>query len=197
MTAPSGQAAIDNARQVGAYPPGYCLKYVRAEAWRIGGLYASAIDAWYGAVDRHPGDRSPPLGAPLFYAGGQYGHIVVCTKADAEKIRSTDMPYAGVVNEGALDWPVIHWGQEYLGWTGDLNGVDLPLDTGEDDDEMTPADWDKLRGIVRDEVARNNPTSTDAVWDERQTVTLPDGKNTDKSMRQIARETWQRVAKLG
>jgi hypothetical protein len=149
VTAPSGQAAIDNARQVDGYPVGYCLKYVRAEAWRVGSLYASAIDAWHGAVRRHPGDRRPPAGAPMFYAGGQYGHIVICTRADTEDIRSTDMPYAGHVDEGDLDWPVTHWGQEYLGWAEDLNAVDLPL--GEED-EMTSEDWDKLRDIVREEV---------------------------------------------
>lgn len=197
MTASSGQAAIDNARQVDTYAVGYCLKYVRSEAWRIGGLYASAIDAWYGAVDRHPGDRTPPLGAPMFYSGGNYGHIVVCVRTSDGRMRSTDMPSSGRVAEGAIDWPVHAWGDTYLGWAGDLNGVDLPVDNGSEDDEMTPADWDKLRGIVRDEVARNNPTATDSVWDEKQTVTLPSGDNADKSMRQIARETWQRVAKLG
>jgi hypothetical protein len=191
MTAPSGAAAVSNARQVGTYPPGYCLKYVRAEAWRIGGLYASAIDAWYGAIDRHPGDRNPPLGAPCFYSGGQYGHIVVWT--NQPDMRSTDMPSSGLVSEGDLDWPVNHWGQTYLGWAGDLNGVDLPL---ESEDEMTGEDWEKLRRIVREEVQKNNATSTDSVWDERQTVTLPSGKDADKSMRQIARETFQRVAKM-
>ena len=195
MTAPSGQAALNNARQVNTYPVGYCLKYVRAEGWRIGGLYASAIDAWHGAIERHPGDRNPPLGAPMFYEGGQYGHIVLCTESERERMRSTDMPYSGAVSEGDLDWPVSHWGQRYLGWTGDLNGVDLPIAKGEDD-EMTPDDWDKLRGIVRDEVERNNKGATDSVWDEAQTVTKPNGQDEQKSMRQIARETWQRVAKL-
>jgi hypothetical protein len=192
MTAPSGQAALDNARQVKTYPPGYCLKYVRAEAWRIGGLYASAIDAWHGAINRHPGDRTPPLGAPCFYSGGQYGHIVVWAEKP-EDMRGTDMPSAGVVGEDALDWPERHWGQTYLGWTEDLNGVDLPLGN---EDEMTPEDWDKLRNIVRDEVERNNKGATDAVWDESLTVTKPNGEDDQKSTRQVLRETWQRVAKL-
>jgi hypothetical protein len=154
VTAPSGQAALDNARQVDTYAVGYCLKYVRAEAWRIGGLYASAIDAWHGAVHRHPGDRNPPLGAPMFYSGGQYGHVVFNSKANTENMRGTDMPNNGAVSEGDLDWPVTHWGCTYLGWTEDLNSVDLPL---ESEDEMTPDDWDKLRNIVRDEVQRARP----------------------------------------
>src|SRR4029078_659112 len=60
MVASSGEQAVANARQVDTYPVGMCLKFVR-EQWRIGSLYGSAIDAWYGAVDRHPGDRTPPL----------------------------------------------------------------------------------------------------------------------------------------
>lgn len=193
MTAPSGQAALDNARQVRTYAPGYCLKYVRAEAWRVGSLYASAIDAWHGAIRRHPGDRHPPLGAPCFYSGGQYGHIVVWAEKP-EDMRGTDMPSSGQVGEDALSWPEQHWGQTYLGWAEDLNGVDLPL--AGDEDEMTPADWDKLRTIVRDEVTRNNGASTDSVWDERQTVTKPNGQDEAKAMRTLMRETWQRVAKL-
>ena len=188
MTAPSGQAALSNARQVHSYPPGYCLKYVRAEAWRIGGLYGSAIDAWHGAVKRHPGDRNPPVGAPMFYSGGTYGQIVVTGDDPADDdMRGTDMPHSGQVSEGDMDWPVTNWGQTYLGWTEDLNGVDLPL--GKDEDEMTGDDWDKMRKIVADEVAK--------VWTKNQDVTLPNGKKDTKTTGQILRETWQRVAKMG
>jgi hypothetical protein len=147
VTANSGRDAVDNARMVDRYETGMCLKYVRAEAWEIGSLYGDAIDAWYGAVDRHPGDRTPPLGAPMFYEGGNHGHIVLCVKSDADEMRSTDMPNSGVVSENDVDWPVRNWGVTYLGWTGDLNSVDLPLDGIEDDmdlqdkmDEWSPAD---------------------------------------------------------
>lgn len=134
MSADNGQAAVANAREVDTYPVGMCLKYVRAEAWRIASLYGSAIDAWHGAYDRHPGDREPPVGAPLFYEGGQHGHVVVNTKAPT--MRGTDMPSSGRVSEADIDWPVTHWGVRYLGWTGDLNGVTLPLDSEEDDMQL-------------------------------------------------------------
>jgi hypothetical protein len=141
MTAGSGDAALSNARQIGSYAQGMCLKYVRAEAWRIGSLYGSAIDAWYGAVKRHPGDRNPPTGAPMFYSGGQYGHIVI-DNAKADGMRSTDNPSSGRVGETDVDWPVRAWGQTYLGWTEDLNGVDLPLGDVDDDegDDMQQQD---------------------------------------------------------
>lgn len=192
MMADTAAEAVANARRFQNYRQAMCLRYVRAEAWQIGGLYGSAIDAWYGARHRHPGDRNPPLGAPMFYAGGRYGHIVINTGA---WMRSTDCYLTGQVSEAPIDWPVTHWGQTYLGWTEDLNGVELPLGVVEED-EMTGKDWDKLRGIVAEEVARNNKAATDSVWAEGVEVTKPNGQAEDKSTRQLLRETWQRVAKM-
>lgn len=183
MTAPSGKAAVANARAVDRYSPGYCQQYVRLVAWEVGALYGSAIDAWYGAVERHPGDRTPPLGAPMYYEGGNYGHVVINSQANTERIRGTDMPSSGVVSEDVIAWVENNWGYRYLGWTGDINGVDLPL--GEkDDDEMNADDWEKLRKIVREEV-----------WEKRLDVDKPDGSPTKKSAGQIIRETLQRVQK--
>lgn len=149
MTSSSGHVALSNAREHSKYAVGYCLKFVRQEAWEIGSLYGSAIDAWYGAVHRHPGDRHPPVGAPMFYAGGKYGHIVVATD-EAGQMRSTDCHSSGDVSEDTVSWPERAWGQTYLGWAEDLNGIDLPLE--EEDDEMTEDDWKRMRSIVRDEV---------------------------------------------
>jgi len=150
VTSANGKEALAKARQHQTYAVGYCLRFVRLEAWEIGGLYASAIDAWHGAQHRHPGDRNPPIGAPMFYAGGRYGHIVVAGDR-ADLMRSTDCRTSGAVSEADTDWPVRSWGQRYLGWTEDLNGIDLPLEA-EEEEEMTGEDWQKLRSIVREEV---------------------------------------------
>lgn len=191
MTASSGAAAVANAREYDRYDVGMCLKFVRGPAWEIGSLYGSAIDAWHGATRKHPGDRNPPLGAPMFYSGGKYGHIVINTNAG--RIRSTDCQTSGHVSEADTNWPVDNWGQTYLGWTEDLNGVDLPLG---DEDEMTPEDWDKLRKIVADEVAANNVKAADVVWYRESKVTNRDGDAVEQSAQQTLRLAYERTGKI-
>ncbi len=139
MTAKSGEQAVANGRAVKTYePPGYCQKYVRDPCWRVPSLYGSAIEAWNGAQFKHPGDRNPPLGAPCYYRGGNYGHAVI--SVGGGRIRSTDCQSAEQVNDAALSWPETAWNYEYLGWTEDINGVRLPLDIdsggGNGGDEM-------------------------------------------------------------
>lgn len=124
MTADSPGAAVNNGHAVSGYDQGMCQKFVRDQCWRVPSLYGSAIEAWNGSRDKHPGDRTPPNGAPVYYRGGQYGHAVLYCHGG---IRSTDCTSSGRVSDTDLDWPVRNWGYEYLGWTGDINGVDLPL----------------------------------------------------------------------
>lgn len=149
MVASSGSKALANGRQVGSGYSGMCQKYVREACWAVPSLYGSAIEAWNGAREKHTGDRTPPEGAPCYYRGGSYGHATIST-GDGQVNRSTDCTYAGDISEVPLSWVEDHWGYEYLGWTGDLNGVDLPL-AGKDDD-MALSDGD-IRKIA------------DAVWD--------------------------------
>jgi hypothetical protein len=127
----------------------------------------------------------------MFYKGGQYGHIVINTGQN--DIRSTDCPSSGQVSEAATDWPVNHWGQDYLGWTEDLNGVMLPLD--KDDDEMKDEDFQRIRKIVAEEVKQNNGEAAERVWIDDMTVTKPDGSKQTKDVRQVIREVWQKIAK--
>jgi hypothetical protein len=180
MTASGGKEALANARAVTTYPPGYCQKYVRS-AWEVASLYGSAIDAWYGAVERHPGDRTPPLAAPMYFEGGNYGHAIINAGADTQKIRSTDMPSSGVVSEDVIAWIENNWGYRYLGWTGDINGVDLPL---EREDEMNDEDFKRIRNIVREEM-----------WEKKLPVDKPDGSETKKAAGQMLREILQRLQK--
>jgi murein DD-endopeptidase MepM/ murein hydrolase activator NlpD len=55
-------------------------------------------------------------------------------------------------------------------------------------DEMNDADWNRLTGIVRDEVAKG--------WSDHMDVTQPgSGQDTTKSRQQVLRELWQKVTK--
>jgi hypothetical protein len=134
MVAKSAAIACDNANDYTSYDVGMCLKWVRT-CWEIGSFYGSAIEAWNGAKYKHPGDRNPPKGAPVFYRGGSYGHIVI---ANGGPIRSTDCQSSGRVSNAALAWPETAWGDTYLGWTEDLNGVRLPLSTTPPKDDDMP-----------------------------------------------------------
>lgn len=189
----STAATIAYAHDVGTYPRGYCLRFVRT-CWEVGPLYASAIEAWNGARYKHPGDRTPPVGAPCYYQGGQYGHIVLFCPPGHKGIRSTDCPSATVVSDAELSWCEQAWGYRYLGWTEDLNGIRVI--EPEEEDDMKPEDWERLRRIVSEEVAQNNVAAADAVWAEKITVTQPNGDKVDKASRQLLRETWQKVSRL-
>lgn len=105
------------------------------------------------------------------------------------------MPSSGQVSEADLDWPVQAWGCTYLGWTEDLNGVDLPLEEQEEE-EMTEEDWKKLRSIVAEEVAKNNQEAADKVWFRESSVTKRDGSKAEQSAQQTLRETYERTGKL-
>lgn len=192
MTADSPVEAMANADTYTSYDVGMCLKYVRGPCWEVGSFYASAIDAWNGSAKKHPGDRHPPAGAPLFYSGGTYGHVVIAKGGD--RMRSTDCTSSSRVSDADLDWPVDTWGDTYLGWTGDLNGVDLPLDV--EDDDMPYSDWpSKDRKALADDVA-------EAVWTEllKGQDTAPDGRHAGSTLsgvrnlvENVADDVWSKL----
>jgi hypothetical protein len=131
MVASSGSEAIGNARRYQSCKVGYCLQYVRT--WlEIGSRDPSAIAAWSNAGGKHAGDRNAPLGAPMFYSGGRYGHIVIAGGDVNGKqiIRSTDVPGSGRVSSVDIGYCERNWNYRYLGWTETLNGVTIPFLAG-------------------------------------------------------------------
>jgi hypothetical protein len=54
------------------------------------------------------------------------------------KVRSTDTPSSGSVGEKPIAYYEDAWGYKFLGWTGDINGVNLPLgdDAGQEEDDV-------------------------------------------------------------
>jgi hypothetical protein len=126
MVVQTAQQAIDNANGYTRCDSGMCLKYVRT--WLgIPSKEPTAYDAWLNAKHKHPGDKNPPDGAPAFWKSGPggsgAGHITLVRKSD---MRTTDKASATYVNNDDGTWPREAWGQSYLGWTEDLNGVDIP-----------------------------------------------------------------------
>jgi hypothetical protein len=184
MTAKSGHEAHLNSDQVTWYDSGMCQKFTR-ECWEVGSLYGSAQDAWDGAYLKHKGDRNPPEGAPCYYSGGSqgHGHAVVYQGQGKVRIRSTDAPSSGQVSDQDLAWPEHHWGLKYLGWTGDINGVTLPLGS---------SSGDSTKGLddvgLQDEITEWSP-------DDGSTGDTTVGKTLNQA-RGYAEDAYDRVVKL-
>lgn len=120
-----------------------CLMYTRT--WLgIGCKYGSAIAAWNGARKRHGAKSIAPKGAPVYWRGGKHGHIAL--SVGGGKCRSTDRPRGGVVSTVTIDSISRAWGYKYVGWTEDLNGIDIPyLDKPQSSAAIKPAA--KRRGV--------------------------------------------------
>ena len=129
MVAQTPSDAVANANGYTTCKPGLCLAYSRT--WlEIGSRDPSAAAAWHNADRRHPGDRSVPKGAPVFWLGGSrgFGHIALCTgPGESPSIRSTDVQSSGRVSTVPLSWFDSHWPSlHYAGWAEDLNGILIP-----------------------------------------------------------------------
>ncbi|HEY9409317.1 MAG TPA: hypothetical protein VIQ30_22710 [Pseudonocardia sp.] len=143
--------AIAWANNVDRFDTAMCLKFVRS-CFDIAAVYRSAAIAWAAAQHRHPGDRNPPPGVPMWWTGGASGHGHVAISLGGGRFRSTDVPRSGRVGNSSLD--TFTWPHRYVGWSEDINGVRvfqaLP-DTG-GDEEMSSAEYraldEKLNAII-------------------------------------------------
>jgi len=88
---------------------------------------ADAEDGWKAAKHRHPGDRNPPRGVPVYYDGGSRDNGHAAVSLGGGKIRSTDAAGRERVGTVDLGWPERAWGMRYLGWAEDLGGQVVPL----------------------------------------------------------------------
>jgi hypothetical protein len=176
MTASSPQQAVANGHNVSSYDSGMCQKFVRDQCWRVPSLYGSAIEAWNGARYKHPGDRTPPVGAPTYYRGGNYGHAVIFCGQGHTGMRSTDCTSTGRVSDAAISWVENNWGYTYLGWTEDINGVRVIV-PDEQEDEVKDEDIQAIAARVNRALGDYN-----ADGDKEQGT---DGDMADKRLRQI------------
>ena len=105
--------------------PGMCQQQVRI--WcGVGARYPDAATAWRNTNDRHPGNRNPPRGAPVFWTGGSAGHGHVAMSLGNGKVRSTDAGGRGVVATVDLGFFERVWHLKYGGWAWDINEVTIP-----------------------------------------------------------------------
>lgn len=95
-----------------------------------GNGHATAIDGWASEHGhQHPGDRNPPRGTPVAYSGGSAGSGHRAVSLGNGKIRSTDAAGEGHVATVDLNWPEVHWGLHYLGWSDTVSGIPIPKPT--------------------------------------------------------------------
>ena len=106
---------------------GYCHKTCQ-DAWGLPVRYSSAIDAWNHIPKnhRHTDMSKAPVGAPVFFAGGLYGHVAMQSDRVGVLI-STDAPSAGYIGKVHTDYFTTKWGKELLGWASQYNDIDLQL----------------------------------------------------------------------
>ena len=145
------------------------------------------------AFGGHQLEITPGDGTRDFYA-----HMTSRTVADGSTVQAGQR--VGTVGaEGNASGPHLHFERHTVatgGWSCAVVTNPQPSIDYQEEDDMTSEDWDKLRRIVADEVKQNNKPASETFWGRMQDVTTPNGDKVSKSMKQIARETWQRVAKL-
>lgn len=103
---------------------GMCLWHVQ-DAFNAPHLYPSAIAQWNAAKTKHTG-RDIPIGAPVYYRGGRYGHIVIYVGNG--RVRSSDAGGSGRMATVPIDWFAQHWGYQYAGWSEDIGGQRITFD---------------------------------------------------------------------
>lgn len=128
---------------------GMCARFSRecAEFGALGDFDgdgdADAVDMWKASTSRHEGDRNPPLGVFVFWAGGSKGHGHVTPTVDVGGVvRSTDWPISGRVSTTTIDTIGREWpSMQYLGWTDEPYGNPIRSEA----DERLGSTIDKLR----------------------------------------------------
>jgi len=127
----SRQQAVANARASRTNTPRFCAQWTRV-CFGVGALgdfdgdgAADAEDMWKASKKRHPGDKNPPAGVPVFWGGGSADNGHAAVSLGNGMIRSTDAGGSGVVATVSINFPTEKWGMPYLGWTEDLYGNDI------------------------------------------------------------------------
>lgn len=153
----SSSKAIEKAKNItnGKKYVGLCLVFVR-DCFDIPAKYPSAASAWANAKKRHEGGNpnNYPAGVPVFFytPATKYGHVAL--HLGGGKYR-TNYSGKGTIVTANLSDPVFR-GMKVLGWTEDLNGVKLNVDT---DDKPSSKTVTVKKGDTLSEIALANKTT--------------------------------------
>lgn len=170
-----GMAAARTLLSFARVTPGYCLKYVW-QAYQAHGAvsdgkgYPTAKSAWDKTAPqfRHPGDRNPPPGVPVYWGAkpsSAAGDIVISMGGGI--VACTDWPRAGVTGTTTLSQREAQIQRPYLGWTetilgypvklGGSGGGSLPFPTP---DEQQTRDEDSMFYLRVDDDGNGRPFFT-------------------------------------
>lgn len=120
----TGKEAAKAFKQKSHNQVGKCL-WECQEIYPTNHWYPSAWSQWQNAKKRHNGKKAP-VGAPMYYRGGKYGHVVLYVGDGM--VRSTDAGGSGKMATVPIEWFQRAWGYEYVGWSEDLGGKMIEFD---------------------------------------------------------------------
>jgi hypothetical protein len=176
MGAVDGAAAARRMLELdGSVLSGLCLSAVWRAYADVGAATVrnstTALDAWNKSEGKHPGDRNPPAGVPVWW-GARPGAIAGSNDAAGDVVISTgggqvvatDGAGVGAIGVMSIDDRESQINRPYLGWTEQI--FDQPIDfEGVDDvnaDEVREIIRQELRAILEDGDGRSAIGS--AVW---------------------------------
>lgn len=118
----NGVAAANTLYSYSGIKYGMCLYYVwqayKANGASTGRQAGTAYEGWQKSDGKHPGDRNPPAGVPVWFgpkASSSAGDVVI--SLGGGKVVATDWPSNGHTGICTIDQRQAQIGRPYLGWS--------------------------------------------------------------------------------
>lgn len=160
MTMPVAERALERAAYQSAHGPrfpgendgaGQCLVRTRLlyDAPSVGDVdhsgRASAYDGWLASAGKHhtQDSKSFPKGSVAWWSGGSHGDGHVAPVIGGGECWSTDIRRSGYYDRVPIDLIHQKWGLTLLGWTENINGVQVWAPQPEKDEDVDYLDWSK------------------------------------------------------
>lgn len=128
-----GRAAAQALLRFRTWRKGHCLEAVWAAYKSVGARATTtaktATIGWERSAGKHPGDRNPPVGVPVWWGpkpSSAAGDVVI-SLGDG-KVAATDWPYNGVIGITTIDARERQIGRPYLGWTEEILGQSIDFE---------------------------------------------------------------------